>query len=121
MIEKGRLSATRDEGGRYLVDPAELERVFGTLRNPDADRGARTEAMHENALAHNALARELEVVRELLASERTMHERERCTWEEERTFLRGLVEKQTDQLKLLTDERDTSRSSFWWWRRRRRS
>jgi hypothetical protein len=25
MIEKGRLSATRDEGGRYLVDPAELE------------------------------------------------------------------------------------------------
>lgn len=35
MIENGKLSATRDESGRYLIDPAELERVFGALASPE--------------------------------------------------------------------------------------
>jgi excisionase family DNA binding protein len=33
-IETGRLSATRDDRGHYLIDPAELERVYGSLRSP---------------------------------------------------------------------------------------
>jgi GrpB-like predicted nucleotidyltransferase (UPF0157 family) len=121
MIERGRLSATRDDSGRYLVDPAELERVFGTLSPLDVHANAEGNAVHEDALIQNALTRELEVVRELLEAERTMHERERRTWEEERTFLRGLVEKHTDQIKLLTDQRSETqkkRRSRWWpWRR----
>jgi excisionase family DNA binding protein len=35
-IEKGSLSVARDESGHYLIDPAELERAFGTLRVPGA-------------------------------------------------------------------------------------
>ena len=123
MIERGKISATRDESGRYLIDPAELERVFGALASPDAD----TDAVHDNALVKNALERELEVARELLEAERSMHERERRTWEEERSFLRGLVEKQTDQVKLLTDQRSEEdkqkerRRGWWPWRRARKA
>jgi hypothetical protein len=44
----------------------------------------------------------------------TMHERERRGWEEERAFLRNLVETQAAQVKLLTDQRETSpRPGFW--------
>lgn len=127
MIERGKISATRDESGRYLIDPAELERVFGALASPDADTDAEPDALHENALVKNALERELEVVRELLEAERSMHERERRTWEEERSFLRGLVEKQTDQVKLLTDQRSEGdkqkekRRGWWPWRRARKA
>jgi hypothetical protein len=119
MIESGKLSATRDESGRYLIDPAELERVFGALASPDANTDAEVDAVHDNALVKNALERELEVVRELLEVERSMHERERRTWEQERGFLRGLVEKHTDQIKLLTDQRSEAEKQKdkhrrWW-------
>lgn len=123
MIERGKLSATKDENGRYLIDPAELERVFGALALHDADTDAEIDAVHENAQAHNALERELDVVRELLEAERSMHERERRTWEDERGFLRSLVEKQTDQVKLLTDQRSEEekakhkRRRWWQWGR----
>ncbi len=120
-IESGRLSASKDDRGRYLIDPAELERVFGALRSPDA----RTDALHEDARASDAPARdrELELVREMLERERAERERERRTWEDERTFLRGLVDRQSEQLKLLTDQRQQKESThtplFAWFRRRR--
>src|SRR3954466_4128767 len=86
-IESGKLSATKNELGRYLIDPAELERVYGTLRTP---------AVHSNAPPEDAQSessaspREIELIRELLESERAAHERERAafdrdrrTWEEQ--------------------------------------
>jgi excisionase family DNA binding protein len=39
-IEKGHLSAGRHEFGQYLIDPAELERVYGTLHPADARNGS---------------------------------------------------------------------------------
>lgn len=116
MIERGKLSATRDESGRYLIDPAELERVFGKLSLHNAHVDAEVDAVHETALAYNALARELEVMRELLQAERTMHERERSAWDDERTFLRKLVEEHAGTVKLLTDERQKARKPRRWWR-----
>ena len=53
----------------------------------------------------SALAREVELVRELW-------ERERRTWEEERTFLRSMLERATEQVKVLTDQRQP-RPGFW--------
>jgi hypothetical protein len=119
-IDAGKLSATRDEHGRFLIDPAELERVFGAL-TPPID--ARTDAVHENAqpFHESALARELVLIREILDRERAAHERERGEWHEERSFLRTMLEKQTDQVKLLTDQREQERarspSLFRWFRR----
>ena len=107
-IEKGRLSASRDEAGRFLIDPAELERVFGTLLSPDVLDDDRADVEHDDARAahEGALARELELVREMLERERLERERERRSWEDERAFMRGLIDKHTDQIKLLTDRRE---------------
>src|SRR3954451_2693652 len=101
-IEEGRLSATRDDRKRYLIDPAELERVYGALRSPD-ERSDEIDAVmlpsaSAEAMRAAALTKEVELLREML-------DRERRTWDEERTFLRGMLERQTDQVKLLTDER----------------
>ena len=122
-IEHGRLSATRDELGHYLIDPAELERVYGTLRNPDERDASRDDAEeHDATPAHVAvLTREVELLREMLERERKMYERDRQAWEEERSFSRDIMEKQTDQLKLITDQREQERHSpslFGWFRRR---
>src|SRR5687767_11039229 len=87
-IEEGRLSATKDQRGRYQIDPAELERVYGTLRVPDERTDAGTDetppSSSSDAMRAAALTREVELMRELW-------DRERRTWEEERTFLRSML------------------------------
>ena len=111
-IEKGSLSAARDEGGHYLIDPAELERAYGSLRIP----GARDVAERHDApdLHVAALTREVELLRDMLAEVRATSDRDRRTWEDERTFLRGLVDRRDEQLKLLTDQRQPPpRPGFW--------
>src|SRR4051812_24705152 len=103
-IENGKLSATKSDLGRYLIDPAELERVYGALRV----LAARSDDLPQDADAsrNDAAERELAAVREMLERERSMYDRDRSAWEEERTFLRGMLDKHTDQIKLLTDQRD---------------
>src|SRR3954466_1764312 len=92
-IEKGHLSASRHEFGQYLLDPAEIERVYGALRSPDARNGNERDDASESDDAHQ---REVELVREMLEQERQAHartradhERERHTWDEERTDTAG--------------------------------
>jgi len=104
-IENGKLSATRDEQGHYRIDVAELERAYGTLRSPvegaEADAEAMPQPAYADAARAAALEREVQLLREMMQG----HDRERQQWEEERTFLRSLIERQTEQVKLLTDER----------------
>ncbi len=114
-IEKGHLSAGRHEFGQFLIDPAELERVYGNLRAPDASHGSNHPNASESDDTHQ---RELELLREMLEQERSAHartradhDRERRSWDEECTFLRGMLEKQTDQVRLLTDQREQERRS----------
>jgi excisionase family DNA binding protein len=128
-IEKGHLSATRDEFGHYLIDPAELERVYGTLRNPDTRDQSRDVAEERDATTAEvaAPARDVEVLlREMLQRERDERERERVgyerdrrAWDDERSRLWGLIERHTEQMKLLTDQRERAseqpRSRFARW------
>src|SRR5947209_7893361 len=109
-IAAGKVSATKSELGHYLVDPAELERVYGALRNASLHPDATPDFAppHEEVLAS-----QLELTREMLEHERTHYgearasfERDRRAWEEERAFMRGMLEKHTDQIKLLTDQRE---------------
>jgi hypothetical protein len=117
-IEKGQLSASRDGQGRFTIDPAELERVYGTLRDPDADADAGNDVQWPDAADGNSGAqlREIELMREMLSNERaasrealerelTNLEHERRRFDEERTFLRSMLERQSEQVRLLTDER----------------
>jgi excisionase family DNA binding protein len=113
-IARGHLSATRDGNGRYLIDPAELERAYGQLGAHEV----RTDAMRELARADASCAREIELLREQLEHERGERERERRAWEDERTFLRRLVEQHSEQLRLLTHERaepQAKRAGWWRW------
>src|SRR4051812_15716267 len=85
-IEHGRLSASRDARSRYQIDPAELERVYGALRAPDAriDEGNDAMPQHasDRAMRIAALEREVELLREMQRQ-----------WEDERSFLRGMLER----------------------------
>src|SRR4051794_765124 len=117
-IESGKLSATKSELGRYLIDPAELERVYGTLRPAPL----RSDEMQEHAPTDGvASQRELDLVREMLEREREERERERHgyerdrrVWEEERTFLRSLADRHTEHIKLLTDQRERADAQRSW-------
>lgn len=136
-IEKGRLSASLSEDGRYLIDPAELERVFGKLARADVRAQVRTGAVHRSAQANaqpraqaraaagaegegrpdaaRVLAREVELLREQLERERLERERERLAFEEERRFLRGLVESHGEQVRLLSRPAEPARRRWWPW------
>jgi excisionase family DNA binding protein len=119
-IKSGHLSATRDGGG-YLIDPAELERAFGTLRHVDASAEAVPPLAYADA-ARATAEREVELLREMLERERQSYERDRRQWEEERTFLRSMLDRQTEQVRMLTDQRERkqerhSPSLFRWFRR----
>src|SRR4051794_38857893 len=72
-LESGRLSASKDERGQWLIDPAELERVYGQLHLPDAPEAASDHDAYTMQAA--ALTREVELLRETLDHERrTAHE-----------------------------------------------
>src|SRR3954468_12659456 len=115
-IEKGHLSATRDEFGHFLIDPAELERVYGTLRNPGARDQSRDVAEEQDGTTDEVASSSRDVealLREILERERAERERERHgyerdrrAWDEERSRLWSLVEKHTEHIKLLTDQRE---------------
>src|SRR4051794_26605120 len=66
-IETGRLSASKDERAHYPIDPAELERVFGSLRHPADPADA---ASHDAQAIPPPLSRELDLLRESFANER---------------------------------------------------
>ena len=92
-IKKGVLSAEKDSRGRKVVDTAELERVYGTLKNPNtngkqngtprtepngtgnANGGARTEAdTHGNANEVSVLKAQIEFLTTSLEKSETRAE-----------------------------------------------
>jgi excisionase family DNA binding protein len=113
--KRGRLSALKTDTGDYLIEPAELERVFGSLQQRNRSHA---DAPKPNATvpATALLEQELEHTRELLDRERAVFDRDRRVWEDERTFLRHLVEQHTEQLRLITHEPaepEQRRAGFW--------
>jgi hypothetical protein len=76
-IAKGRLSASRDETGAYVIDPAELHRVYavpvsgnGHVKQsvPGEPAGTSLEALHVERDLYRALAEEREAtIRDLRA------------------------------------------------------
>lgn len=113
----GKVSATKGEGGDYLIDPAELERAFGTLQPCDPSQPVAVEPT-ATAPATVLLQQELTHTREQLERERHLYDRDRHAWHDERVFLRRLVEQHTEQLRLLTHEReDPEMKRAGWWSR----
>jgi hypothetical protein len=100
----GRLSAARSEDGDFLIEPVELERVYGSLRAPQPEEPLHGDASQLSATHNeaNVLRRENELLREQL---RTLAE-DKEDLRAERDRLLGVLERNTDQIRLLTDQRE---------------
>jgi len=117
-IKKGRLSAEPDEFGRIYVQVAELERVYGTLKNPKASTlsieqsGVNTEQSQsvnvdagQQALVE-ALRRENELLRSQLMQAN-----------QEKLGLLDVLKSQTRLLQAPTDAQAEGKRRRRWWHR----
>ena len=91
---QGRLSFHKDSAGRRVFDVAELERVFGKLRNPEEVTHSAEAVQSTNA--HSAEFRMHERV----------HEAEKTALEREIELLRERMQEMKDQLDDMRDDRD---------------
>ena len=110
-IEKGKLTKEIDGTGNPVVDIAELERVYGTLKHPDLSQDV-AEQQPETVNGNSLIQVELEMLREQIVTLEAERARERGQQDEtiqdlrrERDRLLKLVEDQTATVKLLTDQR----------------
>jgi excisionase family DNA binding protein len=68
MIKKGKLSASRDDGGNYIIDKSEFYRVF-----PDA-HNKRSQANNDNDSTRIVLEMEVQHLKEMLAEKNKQNE-----------------------------------------------
>jgi len=99
-INSGRMSAPKDDRGRYTIDPAELHRAFPfQLPDRSADRFPEPQPTtlenHQTTLSNRVLEREVELLREMLAKAeanadhwRTLAERQQALLEDKRARVR---------------------------------
>jgi hypothetical protein len=118
-IQKGKISAKKDDHGQWWIEPAELHRVYP----PDSGNGHRSGSSTSEETIGNGheiklLGRELDFVREKLATAERMREEERhqlnVRIEElrrdkeelkgDRDRLLKVIEEQAGTVKLLTDQ-----------------
>jgi hypothetical protein len=103
-IAKGRISASKDDSGRYVIEPSELHRVFpsvshATVAQPSQSDTARPPNETHLQVKVEALEAMLEREREALSEMR--HDRD--AWKQQATALLGPPEVKP----------------FWWFGRRR--
>ena len=118
-IQKGKLSAQKDAHGQWWIDPAELHRVYPPVSGSGQRTGSgRSEATIGNSQQDKLLERELEFLREKLASAERTREDERHQFnvrieelrrdkEElkgDRDRLLKVIEEQAGTVKLLMDQ-----------------
>lgn len=99
-IKSGRISAKKGDDGEWIIDPAELARVYPPAHSVNVSGNS---DMKQQAIPHD-IARELAGLRHLVAT----LERQVEDTQKQRDRLLGIVETQT---RLLTDRRPS------WWQR----
>lgn len=101
-IKKGRISAKKNELGRYDIDPAELHRVYPPLPEPEKPERERTqETVAENRELKARLALLEELVRDI--------REDRDHWRRQASALTHQPEREAPKT---TPPRP---SWFWWW------
>jgi hypothetical protein len=100
-IKKGRISAKKNEMGRYDIDPAELHRVYPSLPAPEKDERERTQ---ETATENRELKVRLALLEELIREIR-----------EDRDHWRRQASALTHQPEREAPKTTPPRSSWFWW------
>jgi hypothetical protein len=110
-IDNGKLTKEIDGAGNPVVDVAELERVYGTLKQPDLLQTV-TQLQPETASNSNLLQREIDILREERERERSQLcqqiedlRRDRDHARDERDRLLKVIEEQAGSVRQLTDQR----------------
>jgi hypothetical protein len=99
-IAKGRITAKKDELGRFEIDPAELHRIYAPLPSPEKSERERTQ---EITAENRELKARLEVIGQLLADIKE----DRDHWRRQATAL--LTSSQQQEAK------PAPRSWWLWW------
>jgi len=112
-IQKGRVSATKNEDGSYEIDPSELSRVYPP--SAPADRSATLEAEQDGTAESGAetavLRREVALLRERVADKESVIEDLRVRLDQSEQERR---EKDRQLTALLTDQRQAKPKRSWW-------
>lgn len=119
--KKGLVSAEKTEAGDFLIDPAELERVYGRLQpvSSSQDVAVKQHATNETNGLQQEVERLREQIRQLEEDKRDLRaERDRMTAEHqaEREWLRKALDDERRERRLLTDQRATAAAPArgWW-------
>jgi uncharacterized protein YlxW (UPF0749 family) len=113
LVKAGKLSASRNERGAWMIDASEFARVFPNAHSSQNS----SENSDEKPLEQSALATETQVLREALAelkADKAKLNERLDQAERERERLLKLIESQTDQMRLLTDQRPARRPWLPW-------
>ena len=99
-IRSGRMTAPKDDRGRYAIDPAELHRVFPfSASDRSADRFSEPQPTtlenHPTTPTDRALEREVEMLREMLAKAETNADHWRALAERQQVLLEDKRPKET--------------------------
>ena len=123
-IQRGKISAEKDEQGQWRIEPAELHRVYQPVSGNSArTMSEETQETIGNGNGNRILEKEIEFLREKLAGLEQMREQERRLLSgqiedlrRDREDLRGerdrllkVIEEQASSVKLLTDQRVAAR------------
>jgi len=99
-IQKGKISATKDEHGQWRIDPAELHRVYPPVSGNDAATASEEpEETVGNTTGNSLLRQEIQFLREQVALYSTMRD-------DERKMLAGQIEDLRRDRDDLRGERD---------------
>lgn len=98
-IKNGRISATKDDNGQWLIDPAELHRVYPVVTVGNGSGTAAGE--RQEPPGNSGIRPDVEVLRERIAEKDALI----ADLRNERDRLLTIVETQAQQVKQLTDQR----------------
>lgn len=106
-IQKGRISAKKDDKGQWQIDPAELHRVYPPVPGTVSENGSgeRQETL-ENSSGNSVLLREIELLRERVEDKEAVIE-----------DLRRRLDKEGEERRNLTAMLTSPRERRPWWRK----
>lgn len=96
-IKKGTITGAKNDNGEYVLDPAEVHRVWPMLQSASNDTG--TAKQSETPNEDKALQREIELLREMLDETKA----DRDSWKQQAQKVTALIE-----------DKQTKRGLFGW-------